>query len=343
LYCSTLSELRSNWGAPNEINADTTTIQFVSTTDLHLRGTSIGNLALIGAPIQQIIKDIDGDIRTTAPYRGADEALPSLGGINACSGTPTAGSINASNTHYCNGNPPVLLNLTGHTSGSTLYVLWKVSTDSVNFIDVPDVYSASLLVTPNQKSWYKAVVRCVPSGLLDSTQVIAVDIGQRATAGPLTFDRYELDYHFNLTNSAGVDSFRWNFGDGSPEATTLTPTISHTYASYGAYTLLVQAINNCGADSIRLNLNITVSVANNTLSELKLYPNPFEDQLNISIENVLKSLRLTDMQGREIHSVYPMVSAYSWSLAHLPQGQYLLEIIDVNGRRSVKPLIKSTH
>ncbi len=48
---------------------------FVSYTDLHLAGTSIGNLSLRGIPIPGITDDIDGDLRdASAPYIGADEA-----------------------------------------------------------------------------------------------------------------------------------------------------------------------------------------------------------------------------------------------------------------------------
>ncbi len=48
---------------------------FVSDNDLHLTGTSNGDLDLAGAPITGITTDIDGDTRSTEyPYKGADEA-----------------------------------------------------------------------------------------------------------------------------------------------------------------------------------------------------------------------------------------------------------------------------
>lgn len=48
---------------------------FVSTTDLHLTGSSDGDFDLAGTPITGITKDIDGYTRSTVyPYKGADEA-----------------------------------------------------------------------------------------------------------------------------------------------------------------------------------------------------------------------------------------------------------------------------
>lgn len=49
-------------------------VNFVSTTDLHLTGASIGDVNLTGFPIVGITTDIDGDTRgVNYPYMGADE------------------------------------------------------------------------------------------------------------------------------------------------------------------------------------------------------------------------------------------------------------------------------
>ncbi|MBE2280998.1 MAG: T9SS type A sorting domain-containing protein, partial [Ignavibacteriaceae bacterium] len=60
---------------PNEQNTIFKTVEFVSPTDLHLTGSSIGDADLTGTPIAEVLIDIDGQQRsTTHPYRGADEA-----------------------------------------------------------------------------------------------------------------------------------------------------------------------------------------------------------------------------------------------------------------------------
>jgi hypothetical protein len=59
---------------PNEQNTFFSDVEFVSGTDLHIDGTSIGDPVLGGTPIAGITTDIDGETRDVAiPYRGADE------------------------------------------------------------------------------------------------------------------------------------------------------------------------------------------------------------------------------------------------------------------------------
>lgn len=56
---------------PNSVSKS---VNFVSATDLHLTGTSLGDFDLAGTPIAGITTDIDGDTRGVMyPYMGADE------------------------------------------------------------------------------------------------------------------------------------------------------------------------------------------------------------------------------------------------------------------------------
>jgi len=58
-----------------DANSKSVFVNFKSTTDLHLALASDGDLNLIGTPLAEVLKDIDGDIRsTTFPYMGADES-----------------------------------------------------------------------------------------------------------------------------------------------------------------------------------------------------------------------------------------------------------------------------
>ncbi len=66
------------WQATSATDMNTTIInaEFVSNYDLHLIGSSLGDFALAGNPIQGIEYDIDGDLRHLVnPYKGADENL----------------------------------------------------------------------------------------------------------------------------------------------------------------------------------------------------------------------------------------------------------------------------
>lgn len=66
------------WQATNQdVNSVSKSVNFVSPTDLHLAGSSIGDIDLAGMPIPWITADIDGDPRdSNMPYKGADESTP---------------------------------------------------------------------------------------------------------------------------------------------------------------------------------------------------------------------------------------------------------------------------
>ena len=73
-FCSSLTDWQTNssFGTHSVSKA----VTFVSSTDLHLAGSSLGDLDLIGTPIGGITTDIDGETRNaTFPYMGADENL----------------------------------------------------------------------------------------------------------------------------------------------------------------------------------------------------------------------------------------------------------------------------
>lgn len=69
----TLDQFRT--ASNNDSHSLVKKVFFVSDTDLHLSGTSIGDTGLIGIPIPGISDDIDGNPRNLLyPYKGADEA-----------------------------------------------------------------------------------------------------------------------------------------------------------------------------------------------------------------------------------------------------------------------------
>ncbi len=93
-YFTDLSQYQAV-AAPNESNTKFNQVFFVSETDLHLTGSSIGDSTLFGTPIPGITTDIDGDLRDPInPYKGADEPFfPDQ--INWCNlQDPPSGIIN---------------------------------------------------------------------------------------------------------------------------------------------------------------------------------------------------------------------------------------------------------
>lgn len=71
-------------------------------------------------------------------------------------------------------------------------------------------------------------------------------------------------------------------------------------------------------------------------TDLNIYPNPFEDQIQIEGLVEPSSLKLFDMNGRLL-GIYHVEESISLNLAHLPKGVYLIELSSENyfGRRRI--------
>ncbi len=336
---NTLPDFIAALGSSQESNGNTAAVQLISGTDLHLTGTSAGNLALGGISNVNIPTDIDGNFRSTIPYRGADETTPSLGG-GGCSGTPNRGNINSPATLYCANTPPITLRHLQGSTGVGVSLLWQVSTDNISFTTIGTGTADSLVISPAVTSWYRVQTNCAISGLSALSDTVQIEANNRPAVGTLTFNNTERNYTFNLTNSARADQFVWNFGDGSPEVTTTVPTATYNYPQSGSYTLRIRAENNCGVDSVQLSFTITVSTDKLEIPVLNLYPNPVADYLTIESGSVLQLIRLFDLQGKLI-ATYPVdTEMVRLGLSDLGIGIYMAEITDVNGRRSFRRLVK---
>ena len=73
-FCATLANLQSVSG--KDLNSVSKDVNFISYTNLHLTGTSLGDFSLSGIPLAEVTIDIDGETRNaTNPYIGADENI----------------------------------------------------------------------------------------------------------------------------------------------------------------------------------------------------------------------------------------------------------------------------
>ncbi len=103
-YQGTLYANLAAWQVTTQdLNSVSKSVNFISATDLHLTGSSNGDIDLAGTPIAGITTDIDGDTRSaTFPYMGSDEAP-----------IPIPVELTAFSASYSNGN--VLLKWTTAT------------------------------------------------------------------------------------------------------------------------------------------------------------------------------------------------------------------------------------
>mgnify|MGYP003577857495 FL=1 len=80
-----------------------------------------------------------------------------------------------------------------------------------------------------------------------------------------------------------VNSYLWDFGDGSPTSTAVNPV--HTYTAAGNYLVTLKVFNGCGSFEITLPINVDLTTGLVTLGQenanVNLYPNPSRDYITI--------------------------------------------------------------
>jgi hypothetical protein len=84
-----------------------------------------------------------------------------------------------------------------------------------------------------------------------------------------------------------------------------------------------------------------------TTYNLSIYPNPADRNVTISMDHMgaaIASINITDAAGRKIPvnmSQLLEMAGYNWQLelGSVPSGYYLLEVIDINGKRTTKSIV----
>ncbi len=105
---------------------------------------------------------------------------------------------------------------------------------------------------------------------------------------------------------------------------------------------LALSITNSNGDSAYY-LDTILSVSDNSLSEITLFPNPVEDafQLNSTLISDNLSLSIYDVTGKKVFIQYGYQIENSVDIQNLKSGIYFVSIIDEGGNTSVKRLIKN--
>lgn len=237
----------------SETNSNTTTINFVSDTDLHLTGSSIGNPALTGSPVPGITTDIDGNPRVL-PYRGAHEAAPPV----ACTGTPDPATITGPVTPPCAG-ADFTLSATGQSVGIDISYYWqsRPAGSSDPWTNISGATTPELTTSTTTSMEYRFVDSCAASNLTAVSNVLTVNPSPLPTVSSISETHSLLAYDFTGTGITDASNYSWHFGDG---ATAASATASHTYEEPGSYTVMLIVSNDCGADTATLNISASPCV-----------------------------------------------------------------------------------
>lgn len=169
--------------------------------------------------------------------------------------------------------------------------------------------------------------------------------------------------------------YLWDFGDGN---TATGQTVSHTYASPGVYVVSVKiyyfdADNGvcCSAETKRsVEIYNTVApvdgakstaasavptvphadvpenlkerpVENNNSGSINVFPNPSSGSFTVSSDQVIRSVEISDAQGRLIQTVKAGKTSVAVSIQAQKPGTYTLNILMENGSKQTQTIVKN--
>ena len=141
-----------------------------------------------------------------------------------------------------------------------------------------------------------------------------------------------LTVAFNSNVNGLPANLTWDFGDGTPNDTSANPT--HTYASPGDYAVILSVSNNCGSinygDVIDLDTTHTGIATVNDI-HIKVYPNPVQNQLTVSLGDDNAQLELMNQLGEKVYAAkLTGGQPANIDMASLGSGIYVLKIISGN-------------
>lgn len=142
---------------------------------------------------------------------------------------------------------------------------------------------------------------------------------------------------FSPLNPTNVNSYKWDFGDGTATSTQMNP--EHHYASGGEYLVTLSVFNGCGDFDISLPIHVDLTTgivqAGIIAAEVMVYPNPSRDY--IRIENKAAGL---DMQQVSVFNVLGAqvyqqqadgAKSHQMSVTGLASGLYSIRILTDKG------------
>jgi PKD repeat protein len=226
-------------------------------------------------------------------------------------------------TEFCAGESVTLSGPAGYP-----YYFWSSGSISQNIT----VYESTTLVLSVEDFL----------GCQSSSNAIQVIVNPLPTAivSP-DLEGYGIEFN-NL--SINATSYLWNFGDGTT-STDFEPT--HEYTLDGEVGMYMVAINDCGTDTVFIDLTSVSVTESEELSELVIYPNPATDWINIEFSSHSTGavgIRLLDMNGRilidRINQVSVGQNRFQFNISDVDAGAYLVQLVSGNDL-TIKQLLLS--
>jgi hypothetical protein len=260
---------------------------------------------------------------------------------------PNAPTVTASSTIACVGSA---ITFSAPTSSSITYN-WREANGNTGTGNTYTITSTPLAPNP-----YSISVTATNFGCVSQATTITVSVNPTPVATytimqdplPHTWDVYPT-----FTGGTQPYTYSWNWGDGSPFATTEYP--SHIYSVAGTYSICITVTDNNGCASIycendavsRFGYNSTqnsvvyINVINeattgvnqfaNNSNQVSVYPNPATEMLYIECKLKNATLLINDVLGNKIKQLNVESELTSLDISSLSKGVYFLNIKTTDG------------
>lgn len=156
-----------------------------------------------------------------------------------------------------------------------------------------------------------------------------------------TSGSFPIDVSFEDQTTGYANTWKWYFGDGNT-STEQNPT--HTYEEIGTYSVALKVEGPAGNDSINMvdYINVTVGLGEITHGSIRVYPNPFNNTIDLKGLDNVQEVNLTDITGVIVYEkkIDLVETNLSINTEALHRGVYFCRIIKTDGSNELVKLVK---
>jgi len=156
-----------------------------------------------------------------------------------------------------------------------------------------------------------------------------------------------------LDNKAGVVAYLWDYTSGSLVETQMTNVsgkiFSITLTGKTAGSIIKVHCKFAYAGGMNVTKQLSYTVGNNcgtsaietiTTSDIRFYPNPATDWLNIKAGSEIQEIHLKNLLGQTVKIVKVNEWIYTLDISNIPSGNYLIVSKMENGQQAVNRIVK---
>ena len=205
-----------------------------------------------------------------------------------------------------------------HTGGLVTLSIVEGQWSRFNLFDFPiptATYNKVTVVLKNEEATTNQFDIAVGSN--NETQVFPL-LNQAA------FQTFEIDLSTFTDWTGDVTSLRLRFTDDTNTEKSGRPSVSHDVV----------------IDSVVFSYEAPLSTDDNSIKKLSVYPNPANNYVKISTENIISKVQLFNIIGKKVFETKSLKNN-SLNISSLKNGVYFLKIYDANNKTATKKLIKN--